>query len=279
MLHVRKQPLDSEPAALVHRMLQSDALPTQLLSVINNQGELTSSPAELEQVMVDHFTSVFAVPPPSDAPLPHPVPEMLLDKASVEPHWFSGLMDDITPEELIETTAGTPLISAAGEDQVSSGLWKLALEQSELACELVSELFSACLRSAIFPSAWKTSIIVPLVKDAQKERTMSNVRPISLQSCLGKLLNKLLAHRLGHIFARHPVLHPAQRGFVNGGTITKCIDELLDAWDWSRSGKREQYTLLYDIKQAYDSVQVDVLERALKRLRLPAAFTLSLIHI
>ena len=101
---------------------------------------------------------------------------------------------------------------------------------------------------------------------------MSNVRPISLQSCLGKLLNKLLAHRLGHIFARHPILHPAQRGFVNGGTITKCIDELLDAWDWSRAGKHEQYTLLYDIRQAYDSVQVDVLQRALLRLRMPAAF-------
>ena len=81
---------------------------------------------------------------------------------------------------------------------------------------------------------------------------MSNVRPISLQSCLGKLLNKLLAHRLGDILALHPILHPAQRGFVNGGSITKCIDELLDAWEWSRKGGHELYTLLYDIKQAYD---------------------------
>ena len=268
----RKPPLDADPAALVHRMLQSDALPTELLSVIDSKGELTSSPAALEEVMVQHFTSVFAVPPPSDVPLPHPVPAMLLDKPTVEPQWFDGLMDEVTPEEVLAATTGTPLVSAAGSDQVSSSLWALALDQSELARELVSELFSACLRSSVFPAAWKTSIIVPLVKDAQKERAMSNVRPISLQSCLGKLLNKLLAHRLGNIFARHPVLHPAQRGFVNGGTITKCIDELLDAWDWSRAGMHEQYTLLYDIKQAYDCVQVEVLERALRRLRLPAAF-------
>jgi hypothetical protein len=76
-------------------------------------------------------------------------------------------------------------------------------------------------------------------------------------------LTKLLAHRLGTIFACHPILHPSQRGFVNGGTTAKCIDELLDAWDWSRQGKRELYTLLYDIKQAYDSVQVDMLVRGL----------------
>ena len=103
---------------------------------------------------------------------------------------------------------------------------------------------------------------------------MNNIRPITLQSCLGKMFNKLLAHRLGSICARHPILHPAQRGFVVGGTTVKCLDELLDAWDRSRSDKSELYTLLYDIKQAYDSVQTDVLVRALHRLQLPPAFTL-----
>ena len=63
---------------------------------------------------------------------------------------------------------------------------------------------------------------------------MRNIRPISLQSCLGKMLNRLLAMRLSSILAQHPILHPAQRGFVLGGTTAKCIDELLDAWEWSR---------------------------------------------
>ena len=70
---------------------------------------------------------------------------------------------------------------------------------------------------------------MPLVKDDKKDRTMSNVRPISLQSCLGKLFMKVLAHRLGGTFARHPILDPAQRGFIHGGSIAKCIDELLNA--------------------------------------------------
>jgi exonuclease III len=272
MIRSRKPNLDVNPAAMVHRMLKSDALPNQLLSVVDNNGDLTSNASDLEDVMVDHFTSVFAVPPPDGIALPHPVPDMLLDKVTVQPEWFDTLMTAVSTDELLAITADTPLISAAGQDEVSSGLWKLALQESELLRSLVALLFSSCLRTSSFPTAWKTSIIVPLVKDAQKERTMSNVRPISLQSCLGKLLNKLLAHRLSDTFARHPILHPAQRGFINGGTITKCIDELLDAWDWSRTGKREQYTLLYDIKQAYDSVQVDVIERALLRLLLPASF-------
>jgi hypothetical protein len=161
---------------------------------------------------------------------------MLFDKSSVQPEWYDGLMADVSVQEILDTLADAPLVSAPGQDEVSTGLWRIALHGSPDLCALVADLFTGCLRTSTFPSAWKTSVIVPLLKDALKERNMGNVRPISLQSCLGKLLNKILAHRLGRIFSSHPILHPAQRGFVNGGSIAKSIDELLDAWDWSRTG-------------------------------------------
>jgi hypothetical protein len=62
MMRERKPPLDASPAAFVHRMLKSDALPSQLLSVVDSSGQLTSSADELAEVMVQHFRSVFAVP-------------------------------------------------------------------------------------------------------------------------------------------------------------------------------------------------------------------------
>ena len=271
MLRAHLPPELANPAALVHRMLRSDAQPTQLHSVVDSHGELTRTAEQLESVMVDHFRSVFAIPP-ALAPLPREPPPMLFDKPSVQAEWFNGLMADVSEEELMSTIRLAPLVSSPGEDGVSSGLWKVALQGSAALRHLVLALFCACLRTSCFPSAWKSSVIVPLLKDEQKERSMSNIRPISLQSCLGKLLNQILAHRLGAFFARHPVLNPAQRGFINGGSITKCIDELLDAWDWSRTGQHELYSLFYDIKQAYDSVQVGVLSRALLRLRMPARF-------
>ena len=275
MLHRRTPAFDAHPAAQVHRMMRSDELPAQLLSVVDSTGQLTNSADELKAVMAQHFRDVFTVPPAPAAPLLPSVPDMLLHKATVQPHWYDGLMSEVDAEELLSTTADTPLVTAPGEDEVSSGLWKLALRSCPPLQLLVCSLFSACLRVSLFPACWKSSIIVPLVKDAKKERRMNNIRPISLQSCLGKLLNKVLVHRLGHILARHSILHPAQRGFINGGTITKCIDELLDAWEHGRTARgqpQEQYTLFYDIKQAYDSVQVEVLERAMHRLRMPHSF-------
>ncbi len=272
MLRELPGPSFDSSAAHVHRMLKSDALPSHLHSVVNAQGELTSTAEELESVMVDHFSNVFAMPPPDPAPLPQPPPAMLFDKSSVKGEWFDGLMASIDTKEIISVLADARLISSPGEDGVSTGLWKLALEGCSALRPFIAALFTGCLDHSFFPSAWKTSVIVPLVKDEKKERTMSNVRPISLQSCLGKLFMKVLAHRLGSIFARFPILNPAQRGFIHGGTITKCIDELLDAWEHGRTAKSELYTLFYDIAQAYDSVQRDVLIRAMRRLHMPESF-------
>ena len=229
-----------------------------------------------------HFESVFSIPPPDPCPSlsDAPPPSMLFDKPHIDSSWYDPLMQPITGDELLAVLSDTALQTSPGEDQVSSGVWKLAIHGSPCVREWVASLFTACLQSSYFPTAWKSSIIHPLIKDALKERSMSNIRPISLQSCLGKLFNKVLAYRLAKILSLHPILHPSQRGFVLGGSITKCIDELLDAWDWSRCSKHkhELYTLFYDIKQAYDSVQAEVLVRALHRIHLPASFVGLIAH-
>lgn len=271
---VHHDPFISNTAATIHRMLQSDALPSQIHSVVDGSGELTSNADDLKEVMAAHFESVFALPPidACAAPPLSPAPSMLFDKPNIDPRWYAELMNDVSEAELLQLLKDVPLISAPGQDGVSSGMWKLAVQGSPTLRKHVLSLFSSCLRTGTFPVPWKSSVIVPLIKDAHKERTMSNIRPISLQSCLGKLLSKILAYRLSTILSRHPILNPSQRGFVLGGTTGKCIDELLDAWDWSRAGSNELYTLFYDIKQAYDSVQTDVLVRALRRIHLPPLF-------
>src|SRR5690606_22624932 len=97
-----------------------------LLSVVDSTGKLTSSPEELQEVMVQHFQQVFALPE-SSPPLPAAPPAMLLDKPSVQPEWFDGLMSPVGADELLATLRDVPLLSAAGQDGVSAGVWKIAL--------------------------------------------------------------------------------------------------------------------------------------------------------
>ena len=271
-----KSASQNNPAAAVHKMLESDAFPSQLFAVVDKNNHLTTSAEELEDVMVDHFTSVFTVPPdeplPANVPNPLSPPPILFRKSGIQSSWYSSLMTPVTDQELLDVLQHVKLIAAPGLDKVSAGIWKIILQASPAVRLYVCSLFSACLCNSSFPSCWKMGVILPFIKDEKKDRTMNNIRPITLQSSLGKLLNKILAHRLGKIFSKYPILNSSQRGFIQGGCTAKCIDELLDAWDWSREGQQSLYTLLYDIKQAYDSVQTSVLLRSLRRLHLPESF-------
>ena len=118
-----RAPMDASSAALVHRMLKSDALPTHLHSVVDQHGILTTNAEELEEVMVDYFRSVFALPPEPIAPLPSEPPAMLFDKESVQLEWYDGLMRDVKSQEILDTLADTPLVSAPGQDEVSTGVY------------------------------------------------------------------------------------------------------------------------------------------------------------
>ena len=277
MQHFKPDFFDANSTATVHRMLKGfhDG---PLLSVVDSNGALTTQPDQLKAVMLDHFTQVFDIPAANplqqqnDQHLPAAVHTLLHDKQSVDPQWYKSLMDPVTEEDLINIASDASLTSAPGRDGVATGVWKIALQESKRMREVVCTLFNACIRTQAIPDTWKDSIILPFVKKVENERTMNNIRPISLQNCLGKLFSKVLARRLGLIFMTHPILNPSQRGFLPGGTTIKCIDELLDTWSWSRDRKKALFTLFYDIQQAYDSVQLDALTRALTRIRLPAAF-------
>ena len=149
---VKKPQLDASPAATVHRMLESDAFPSQLFSVISSCGELTNGPDELKNVMADHFEAVFALPPAAALPLVPAPPLSLFSKPGMDPSWYNGLMAEVDSDELMSLFGRTPSVSAPGEDQVSTAVWKLALEESDIVRRYVLKLFNTCLRTSIFRS-------------------------------------------------------------------------------------------------------------------------------
>ena len=132
---------------------------------------------------------------------------------------------------------------------------------------------SACVTTGVMPSFGKRSIIVPILKSGGGDKSLGNIRPISLQSALAKLVCKLFAMRLSVILARHPsILHRAQRGFIPGGESARCVELVWDLWVRQRAAKQPLFNIFYDIRAAYDSVRHDDLLRALARLRLPQLF-------
>ena len=181
-------------------------------------------------------------------------------------------MHEFTPMEVRSLGATLKRIAAPADDKVSAGVWKILLSGSEWAATVLSLLFNACIRLRHFPCLGRSATIVPLLKKQSEGMVLSNVRPISLQNALMKILSKGLAYRLARIFSRHNILHPAQEGFLKGGSTGKCIDALLDVWEDANLRKKECVSIFYDLAGAYDTVPHDRLLASLARIKLPQSF-------
>ena len=77
---------------------------------------------------------------------------------------------------------------ANGPDLLSPRLLK---EGSPILSPYLTHIFNKSLELCIFPAEWKLANIIPIHKKGDKSDT-SNYRPISLISCLGKVLEKCI---------------------------------------------------------------------------------------
>ncbi len=263
-------PWSKNPAAFVRQMLRGKRS-GPLTSVIDpDDGCLKSAPEDVKRVLLTHYTRVFSATSRTAA-RPAWVASQYAPRADIDPRWYDGLMEKVMPEEIKNAVADADYVSAAGVDDISAGVWKL-LCQSENVRAMLAYYVSAALRLRMMPSVGKRSIIVPISKKANGGKGLDNVRPISLQCALTKLITKILATRLGAMLANNRILHPAQEGFLPGGQSAACIDVLLDIVEHTHEAKEPLHMIFYDLMQAYDTMRHDDLLLALRRLRMPAAF-------
>ncbi len=66
---------------------------------------------------------------------------------------------------------------------------------AEVIAEPLSSLFKKLMNSGYFPSEWKKANVIPVHKKADKQNK-ENYRPISLLSCLGKIMKRIIYNEL-----------------------------------------------------------------------------------
>ena len=268
------------PAAAVERMMRGGGS-ADITSIIDPSTEqLVYHPRDVKRVLHDHFKQQLTQLSGSDSyrntvgGVPAWVQSMYALKPGIDRSWYDTLMQPLSDREMDAllgsiTGAGT----SPGEDRIASNVWRLFATQSQPLRAALHAFISACVVGGIMPAFGKQSIIVPILKNtAAGDRVVSNIRPISLQASLSKLICKVYATRLGAIFATHPILDPAQRGFLPGGDSIRCVEHVADLWTRVRSERSGCYSMFYDIRAAYDSVRHDDLIMSLQRIGLPKRF-------
>ena len=105
----------------------------------------------------------------------------------------------------------------------------------------------------LFPNEWRKAIIIPIQKPGKDPSNRNNYRPISLTSCMCKLLEKMVNARLTWHIREEKILSTTQFGSQKNRST---IDSLSHLEDYVRRAfERKQITvaLFFDIQKAYDT--------------------------
>ena len=140
--------------------------------------------------------------------------------------------------------------SAPGEDGISYCMIKHLPQVSFL---FLLSLFNLIWSSNVFPSMWRTAIVVPFPKPGKDPTDPSNYRPIALTSCLSKLLERMVNYRLVWHLESNNLLHPNQYGFRRGHSTVDVLARIDSYIKVAFAMKEHVVAVFFDLVKAYDT--------------------------
>jgi hypothetical protein len=103
--------------------------------------------------------------------------------------------------------------SAVGIDGKS---YQLLIHLPENWKKLLFTFYQKCWLDGLFPSSWKQSVIIPILKQGQCKSAVNSYRPIALTSHACKLFEKNILTRLTYFCEKHNIIPLVQAGFRKG---------------------------------------------------------------
>ena len=191
-----------------------------LSPVLEENGRLIAEPKQVAETLAQHFSTVGENINRSQEFLRHKnqtesLPMRIVEDAT-EPYNCA-----ITYAELQGCLSSTKETSP-GKDEITYNMLKRV---DETLMKLLLKLYNKIYQSHSFPAKWLISIIVPIHKKGKDPRKANSYRPISLISCMCKLLEKIVTIRLMRYLEKEQKIKNIQAGFRKQRSNTDPIVE------------------------------------------------------
>ena len=174
--------------------------------------------------------------------------------------------------ELSTTISQLSTSTSSGPDQIT---YPLLSHLPQSALHFLLYIFNLSWSTHTFPSTWKQSIIIPILKSGKPSDSPSSYRPISLTSCTATLFKRIVLGRLTYFLEQQDILSPVQAGFRAGrSTVDQVLllsQSIADSFHQSKPGARTVLAIM-DFQRAFDSVWHSGLLSKLLFLDLPLCF-------
>ena len=126
-------------------------------------------------------------------------------------------------------------------------------ETSKSICKPLCIIFNRSIQECSYPNCLKLANVMPLFKKGNRD-VASNYRPISLISCVGKAMERVVFKHLYNYLHAHNLIYKNQSGFLPGhSTVFQLIDiyhQICKAFD----DKQSTCIVFCDISKAFDRV-------------------------
>ena len=168
--------------------------------IIINDRVLTKDTDKAE-AFNEYFTSISKIDNADREP-----PEDLNECTSSLEHIY------ITRQNVVDIIKSLKLNKACGFDLITHTLLKVSIDTLSLP---LSTLFNKSLSICRFPEKWKMANVSPIFK-SKDSNILSNYRPISLLSCLGKVFERCVFKYLFNYLREYKHISIYQSGFTPG---------------------------------------------------------------
>jgi sorting nexin-29 len=116
------------------------------------------------------------------------------------------------------------------------------------------KLFNVIFDNGIMPSIWLIWMIKPIYKNKGDKFDPKNYRPITIVSCLGKLVIAILNERLNAFSESFSVISENQYGFRQGYSTSDNLFTLQSFIEILKCKKKRMYCAFIDFIKAFDTV-------------------------
>ena len=194
------------------------------------------------------------------------------------PYWVEEVMPANREEDEFDTTPITADMiwralkksnksSSPGDNGLTyHHLWKLPSTHGFLAI-----LFNTIIESRQPPPSNWSSARIRLICKGSDVSSPGNFRPIALSSCVGKLLNKIIATRMERFLLQNGIINPStQKGFLRNMTgVIEHIHALNAILDQARELRLPLSITFLDLKNAFGSVPHDLITDMFQLVGIP----------
>ena len=158
---------------------------------------------------------------------------------------------DVSRTELHAAIWASGPWKAPGADRVTNAcLW----ECEDILTPYLLPLLSASLRLQSIPSEWKSALVVAVPKPGGDFSLPKGHRPISLLSCLSKVLERIVTVWFTYFLETSCALSETQFGFCRTHGTHLALWNFVSATTCALQTRRKTVMLAFDIEGAYDGV-------------------------